>query len=149
MTRVLCCVAAVLSAAGLVRADDPPKGGGHLVTQYVTVEGDTVVNVTTSRQVKKMELSGRGGGEPKVVDVVVEFPYTRTRHLKDLRVTGPDDKDIPPAEFKERFKDGGWVVLLEVPLDPGWKAKFRKDAVFVEYGIPVKDKPADKKPDGK
>ena len=115
--------------AGVATADDMPKGGGVVGTMRVQVEGDRLLVVTKSEGVRKLTVTDRNGGEEKerVIEVKTTSTSTEARELKHLRISGTDDKDIPLADFKERFKAEGYVVWLESPLDPTWKAKFRND----------------------
>lgn len=143
--RLSLCVFAV--AAGVATADDLPKGGGHATTARVKVEGDRLVSIERSQVVRKLVVTDRNGGEEKerVIDVTTTYTSTVSRELKNLRLTDVDDKDIPLADIKTRFKDEGYVVWLRSPLDASWKKKFRADAVFVEVAFAVsQDKPTGK-----
>jgi hypothetical protein len=132
MSRLLP-LAAVLFAAP-VMAEDLPKGGGTVQMLIAKVDGDNLVTSTSTQMQRTVSVTS--GGETKAFNVTETVTTSTARQLKYLKATGTDDKEVPAAEFKDRLKDGGLVVFLNAPLDPTWKAKFKKGTLFVEYTAP-------------
>lgn len=139
MVRALL-VTVILGGCTAIPAADPPAiVGGNVSMMRAKVEGDNLVITGSDENPSKLLLVDRSGGEPK--EKLVEAKEIRTTRgatpLKFIRVTDTDDKEIPQEQFKERFKEEGWVAWPEAALAPEWKAKFRKGTVFVELGIPT------------
>ena len=152
MRSLLATLAAGLLLAPAVAADDPPKGGGTVQMLLVKIDGDKLVSTTSSQLNRSVTVMEKDGSElkPKTVTVTETISTTTARELKYLKATDTDDKEIPAADFKDKLKGGGQVVWLNSPLDPTWKAKFKKGTVFVEYTAPKEEKKDDeKKPDDK
>lgn len=149
MRSLLCLAAVGLSAALSFAADDPPKGGGTVQMMIARIDGDKLVTTTSSTTTRSVTVTDKDG--TKTIPVTETTTTSVARELKNLRATGPDDKEIAAAEFKDKLKDGGLVVFCATPLDPTWKAKFKPGTMFVEYAAakeePKKDqpKPEDKK----
>ena len=129
MPRLLPLPALLLIAAPLL-ADDPPKGGGTVQMLLAKVEGDKLVTSSTSQSLRAIAVGD------KTITVTETTTTSTARELKYLKATGIDDKEVPTAEVKERLKDTSPVVFLNAPLDPTWKAKFKKGTLFVEYAAP-------------
>lgn len=132
-------------------ADDLPKGGGTIQMLIAKVEGDKLVTSTSSETPRTVTVTSKDGSETKTITVTETTTTTVARDLKYLRASGPDGKEVPAAEWKDRLKGGGLVVFLTGSLDPSWKAKFKKGTLFVEYAAPDEEpakgdatKPADK-----
>lgn len=162
MRPLLALAAVSLAAPFAAAADDPPKGGGNVQMLIAKVDGDKLVTSATTTLSRSVAVTEKDGGElkPKLITVTETTVTSTARELKYLKASGPDDKEIPAADFKEKMKDGGLVVFCTSPLDPTWKAKFKKGTVFVEYTAPKeepkKDDPKkeepkkdEKKPDDK
>jgi hypothetical protein len=132
MPRLLPLPALLLIAAPLL-ADDPPKGGGTVQMLLAKVEGDKLVTSSTSQSPRTIAVGD------KTITVTETTTTSTARELKYLKATGIDDKEVTTAEVKERLKDTGPVVFLNAPLDPTWKAKFKKGTLFVEYAAPKED----------
>lgn len=142
MRALLCLVAVALLSVPLF-ADDPPKGGGTVQMLIAKVEGDKLITSTSSQMQRVVPVNDPNGA--KTITVTETVTTNTARELKYLRATNIEDKEIPAAEFKDRLKDGGLVVFLNAPLDPTWKAKFKKGTLFVEYAAPKEEKKEEKK----
>jgi hypothetical protein len=142
MRRLLLAAVLALFAAPAF-ADDPPKGGGLVQMLLAKVEGDALVTSSSVQQPRAVTVTDKDG--TKTITVTETITTSTSRELKFLKATGPDDKEVPPADLKERLRGGGLVVFLNAPLDPSWKAKFKKGTLFVEYTVakeePKKDEP--------
>lgn len=139
MPRLL--AALLVSAVAFVMpvvADEPPKGGGTVQMLIAKIEGDKLVTSNTSQQQRMVTVQEKEG--PKAITITETITTSTARELKYLKATGTDDKEVPVGEFKDRLKDGGLVVFLNAPLDPTWKAKFKKGTLFVEYTSPKEEK---------
>jgi hypothetical protein len=135
-------LAVLLLAAPLVAAD-PPKGGGTVQMLIARIDGDKLVTSATTQIPRAVAVSDPAG--PKSITVTETVTTSTARELKYLKATGTDDKEVPAAEFKAQLKDGGLVVFLTAPLDPSWKAKFKKGTLFVEYAAPKEEKKDEEK----
>lgn len=150
--RLLLCLAVVgLTATLSFAADDPPKGGGTVQMLIAKIDGDKLVTSTSSTVTRSVTVSDKDG--TKTIPVTETTTTSTARELKNLRATGPDDKEVAAADLKDKLKDGGLVVFCTTPLDPTWKAKFKPNTLFVEYAAPKdepkpEDKKGEKKPDG-
>lgn len=146
--RRLLFAAAVLLFAAPAGADDPPKGGGTVQMLLAKIEGDSLVTSSSVQRPVAVSVTDKDG--TKTITVTETITTSTSRELKYLKATGPDDKEIPAADLKERLKGGGLVVFLNAPLDPTWKAKFKKGTLFVEYTAakeePKKDEPKKEEP---
>lgn len=141
MRRLLLAAALIATPAF---ADDPPKGGGAVQMLLAKVEGDRLVT-SSSNQIQRAVVVG-----DKTITVTETVTTSTGRELKFLKATGVDDKEVPAADLKERLKDTSPVVFLSAPLDPTWKAKFKKGTLFVEYAAPKEEeKKGEEKKEGK
>ncbi len=139
MRRMLFVAAIALFAAPAPAADDPPKGGGTVQMLIAKIDGDALVTSSSVQQQRAVSVTDKDG--TKTITVTETITTSTARELKFLKATGPDDKEVPAADLKERLKDGGLVVFLNAPLDPTWKAKFKKGTLFVEYAAATKEEP--------
>lgn len=141
--RALLCLATVTLMSAPLLADDPPKGGGTVQMLIAKIEGDKLITSTSSQMQRSVAVNDPNGA--KTITVTETVTTSTARDLKYLKATNIEDKEIPAAEFKDRLKDGGLVVFLNAPLDPTWKAKFKKGTLFVEYAAPKEEKKEEKK----
>lgn len=148
MRLMLCLAAFGLSAALSIAADDPPKGGGTVQMLLAKIDGDKLVTSTSSTTTRPVTVTDKDG--TKTITVTETTTTSVARELKNLRATGPDDKELAAADFKEKLKSGGLVVFCTTPLDPTWKAKFKPGTLFVEYAAAKEESKTDeKKPEEK
>ncbi|MCU0703461.1 MAG: hypothetical protein MUF18_05735 [Fimbriiglobus sp.] len=129
---------AVLLAFPVVAAD-PPKGGGSVQMIVAKIEGERFMTSTTVSQPRVVPTGDRS------ITVTETTTTTVARELKYLKATDPDDKEIPADELKSRLKEPSPVVFLNTPLDPTWKAKFKRGTIFVEYAAPKEEPKKDEK----
>jgi hypothetical protein len=123
----------LLLTAAPLPADDPPKGGGTVQMLLGKVEGDKLVTSSVSQIPRAVAVGD------KMITVNETVTTSTARELKYLKATGIDDKEISAADLKERLKDTAPVVFLNSPLDATWKAKFKKNTLFVEYAAPKEE----------
>ena len=128
-----------LAVGGFACADDElPKGGGNIQMVLAKIEGDQFIVTTETKQTRRVIVAEKDGDEikTKTIDVTETISNSVSRDLKNLKATGPDDKEMTVEEFKAHFKGGSTGVFLTAPLDPSWKKKFKRGTVFVEYAAP-------------
>lgn len=145
MRRVLFVAVIALFAAPAPAADDPPKGGGMVQMLIAKIDGDTLVTSTSVQQQRSVAVTDKDG--TKTITVTETITTSTARELKFLKATDQDDKEIPAADLKERLKGGGLVVFLNTPLDPTWKAKFKRGTLFVEYTVAKEEPKKEEKKD--
>lgn len=154
MRLTIAVLAAGVLLAPAFAADDPPKGGGTAQMLLAKIDGDQLVTTSSNPPLARTLVVADG----KTITVTETTTTSTTRELKYLRFSGPDDKEVPLADAKDRLKSRPDVVFTATPLDPSWKAKFKAGTLFVEYAAPREEKkdekkedkkPDDKKPDDK
>lgn len=145
MRLTIAVLAAGVLLAPAFAADDPPKGGGAAQMLLAKIDGDLLVTTTTNPPLPRTIAVADG----KTITVTETITTSTARELKYLRFSGPDDKEVPLADAKDRLKSRPDVVFTVTPLDPSWKAKFKAGTLFVEYAAPREEKKEDKKPDDK
>jgi hypothetical protein len=131
-------VAVSLAVAAI--AADPPKSKSSGDVQFViaTLKGDQFTYEVTQQVTVTEYVSQQKQVNGKQVTVMV--PVSKqvdqksmfARPMSELKATGTNGKEIPPADLKEKLKAATPVVLLSGPIGEEWRMLFKTGTVFVE-----------------
>lgn len=138
--RLLLSLLALFSLTTLCHGADTDAGGPFSM-MLAKIEGDKLLSQTSST-ISKNVLVAATDGTTKSLLVKEEITTTTARDLKLIRATSNDDKEIAPADLAKMLRDTSPVFFLHKPLSAELKAKFKQNAVFIEYAEP---KPVEKK----
>lgn len=127
----------VVSLAVAAIAADPPKSSSAVQFVVATLKDDQFTYEVTQQVTVTEYVSEQRVVNGKQVTVMV--PVSKqvdqksmfARPMSELKATGTNGKEIPPADLKEKLKAATPVVLLSGPIGEEWRMLFKTGTVFV------------------